>query len=48
MGLAALISKFNFQVLHPLSRNVGLDKKTFIMLPEGGVHMKLSRRVFRN
>lgn len=47
MGLAVLISKFNFEILHPLSRKVELDVLKFIMMPEGGIHMRLSRRIFK-
>lgn len=48
MGLSAIISSFNFEIIHPKSQDVPLDVTKFTMLPEGGIHMKFKRRIFEN
>lgn len=48
MGLATIISKFDFTLIHPLSANTKLDATKMSIVPEGGIHMKFVRRIFRN
>lgn len=48
MGLAALIAKFDFKVIHPKSPDFCLDSKSYLIYPEGGIHLNVKRRVFVN
>lgn len=48
MGLAALLAKFDFKVIRPLNDDFKADTIPFILCPEDGIHLRISRRIFDN
>lgn len=48
MGLAVILAKLNVELIKPVDSNLEFDSKRYVLFVNGGIHLRVSRRIFDN